>query len=118
MPHHDASTFTINIALNRVGVDYEVSGGHLGPGAGRGEGWLGSTHKVVGQRGPGYAGAREPERKGSRSMGTASWTGWVQSTIWWEGEGFRHNRAAAQEDWDQTAWTWVLPLPSPALCNI
>lgn len=25
MPHHDASTFTINIALNRVGVDYEVS---------------------------------------------------------------------------------------------
>nr|XP_037840962.1 procollagen-lysine,2-oxoglutarate 5-dioxygenase 1 isoform X2 [Chlorocebus sabaeus] len=23
MPHHDASTFTINIALNRVGVDYE-----------------------------------------------------------------------------------------------
>lgn len=26
MPHHDASTFTINIALNRVGIDYEVSG--------------------------------------------------------------------------------------------
>lgn len=25
MPHHDASTFTINIALNRAGVDYEVS---------------------------------------------------------------------------------------------
>lgn len=25
MPHHDASTFTINIALNRVGIDYEVS---------------------------------------------------------------------------------------------
>lgn len=24
-PHHDASTFTINIALNQVGVDYEVS---------------------------------------------------------------------------------------------
>ena len=23
-PHHDASTFTINIALNRRGVDYEV----------------------------------------------------------------------------------------------
>lgn len=32
MPHHDASTFTINIALNRVGVDYEVSrGGPLWP---------------------------------------------------------------------------------------
>lgn len=111
MPHHDASTFTINIALNRAGVDYEVR-------AGQGEGWLGSTHSVVGQRGQGYAGAREPERQGSRSMGTASWKGWVQSTIWWEGEGFRHNRAAAQEDQDQTAWTWVLPLPSPALCNI
>lgn len=26
MPHHDASTFTVNIALNRVGVDYEVRG--------------------------------------------------------------------------------------------
>lgn len=24
-PHHDASTFTINIALNQVGIDYEVS---------------------------------------------------------------------------------------------
>lgn len=31
MPHHDASTFTVNIALNRVGEDYEVSGaGDLG----------------------------------------------------------------------------------------
>lgn len=27
MPHHDASTFTVNIALNRVGQDYEVSQG-------------------------------------------------------------------------------------------
>ncbi|XP_053547507.1 procollagen-lysine,2-oxoglutarate 5-dioxygenase 1 [Bombina bombina] len=26
MPHHDASTFTINIALNSVGVDYEGGG--------------------------------------------------------------------------------------------
>uniref|UniRef100_A0A8D0GZQ9 Procollagen-lysine,2-oxoglutarate 5-dioxygenase 1 n=1 Tax=Sphenodon punctatus TaxID=8508 RepID=A0A8D0GZQ9_SPHPU len=26
MPHHDASTFTINIALNRVGIDYEGVG--------------------------------------------------------------------------------------------
>lgn len=25
-PHHDASTFTINIALNQVGTDYQVSG--------------------------------------------------------------------------------------------
>ncbi len=24
-PHHDASTFTINIALNQVGIDYQVS---------------------------------------------------------------------------------------------
>jgi len=24
LPHHDASTFTINIALNKRGVDYEV----------------------------------------------------------------------------------------------
>lgn len=24
-PHHDASTFTINIALNQVGPDYQVS---------------------------------------------------------------------------------------------
>lgn len=24
-PHHDASTFTVNMALNKVGVDYEVS---------------------------------------------------------------------------------------------
>lgn len=31
MPHHDASTFTINIALNSVGVDYEVSRGRGGP---------------------------------------------------------------------------------------
>ena len=23
-PHHDSSTYTINVALNRVGVDYEV----------------------------------------------------------------------------------------------
>lgn len=23
-PHHDSSTFTVNIALNRVGIDYEV----------------------------------------------------------------------------------------------
>lgn len=30
MPHHDASTFTINIALNRVGIDYEVSVGQCG----------------------------------------------------------------------------------------
>lgn len=30
MPHHDASTFTINIALNRVGIDYEVSVGQWG----------------------------------------------------------------------------------------
>lgn len=39
MPHHDASTFTINIALNRVGVDYEVSRGQPGPGS-RQEGGL------------------------------------------------------------------------------
>ena len=25
-PHHDSSTFTINIALNQVGVDYEGGG--------------------------------------------------------------------------------------------
>ena len=24
-PHHDSSTYTINIALNRAGIDYEVS---------------------------------------------------------------------------------------------
>lgn len=24
-PHHDASTFTVNIALNQVGLDYQVS---------------------------------------------------------------------------------------------
>lgn len=30
MPHHDASTFTVNIALNRVGVDYEVRRGRAG----------------------------------------------------------------------------------------
>lgn len=41
VPHHDASTFTINIALNRVGVDYEVSRGHLGPGVGQGQGLTG-----------------------------------------------------------------------------
>lgn len=23
-PHHDASTFTLNVALNKAGVDYEV----------------------------------------------------------------------------------------------
>ena len=23
-PHHDSSTFTINVALNRPGIDYEV----------------------------------------------------------------------------------------------
>ena len=23
-PHHDSSTYTINVALNRAGVDYEV----------------------------------------------------------------------------------------------
>jgi len=26
-PHHDSSTFTLNVALNHKGVDYEVSGG-------------------------------------------------------------------------------------------
>ena len=25
-PHHDSSTFTINIALNKAGVDYEGGG--------------------------------------------------------------------------------------------
>ena len=25
-PHHDSSTYTVNIALNRVHTDYEVSG--------------------------------------------------------------------------------------------
>jgi hypothetical protein len=25
-PHHDASTFTVNVALNQVGLDYQVSG--------------------------------------------------------------------------------------------
>lgn len=25
-PHHDSSTYTINIALNNVGVDYEGGG--------------------------------------------------------------------------------------------
>lgn len=25
-PHHDTSTYTINIALNRVGIDYEGGG--------------------------------------------------------------------------------------------
>ena len=24
-PHHDSSTYTINIALNRAGIDYQVS---------------------------------------------------------------------------------------------
>ena len=24
-PHHDSSTFTINVALNRPGIDYEVT---------------------------------------------------------------------------------------------
>ena len=24
-PHHDASTYTINIALNRAGIDFEVN---------------------------------------------------------------------------------------------
>lgn len=24
-PHHDASTFTINVALNKIGEDYQVS---------------------------------------------------------------------------------------------
>lgn len=25
-PHHDSSTYTINIALNRAGIDYEGGG--------------------------------------------------------------------------------------------
>ncbi len=24
-PHHDSSTFTVNLALNRAGIDYEVN---------------------------------------------------------------------------------------------
>lgn len=28
-PHHDASTFTINIALNSKGIDYQVNEGEL-----------------------------------------------------------------------------------------
>lgn len=28
-PHHDSSTYTINIALNNVGVDYEGGGCHF-----------------------------------------------------------------------------------------
>lgn len=30
-PHHDSSTFTLNVALNHKGVDYEVSVGSLLP---------------------------------------------------------------------------------------
>lgn len=60
MPHHDASTFTINIALNRVGVDYEVSTGHPGPGS-RQEGGLPGEQLTGRLRlgGPGHAGTRE-----------------------------------------------------------
>lgn len=47
MPHHDASTFTINIALNRVGVDYEVSWAPLAQGAGGRQGWVVSSLQGV-----------------------------------------------------------------------
>lgn len=75
MPHHDASTFTINIALNRVGVDYEVSGGRPDPES-RQEGGL-TGEQLTGwlRLGvPGYASTRElaNERKGARSMAKAS----------------------------------------------
>lgn len=45
MPHHDASTFTVNIALNRVGEDYEVSGAHLGP-----WGWLKGGRRLASEQ--------------------------------------------------------------------
>lgn len=76
MPHHDASTFTINIALNRVGVDYEVSRGHPGPGS-RQEGGLTAEQLTGWLRlgGSGHPSTRElvkPERKGARPMAKAS----------------------------------------------
>lgn len=49
MPHHDASTFTINIALNRVGVDYEV-GGLQGGGGGLGGRAQGSRGRRTGEK--------------------------------------------------------------------
>ena len=30
-PHHDSSTYTINVALNKVGVDYQVRHTELSP---------------------------------------------------------------------------------------
>lgn len=53
MPHHDASTFTVNIALNRVGEDYEVSQGlgaqREGPGEQRVQGLRGKWGQVCGE---------------------------------------------------------------------
>lgn len=57
MPHHDASTFTINIALNRVGVDYEV-GSLQGGGGGLGG-------RAQGTRGP----ENWREKEGLRAIG-------------------------------------------------
>lgn len=65
MPHHDASTFTVNIALNRVGEDYEVSRGQA---TGQSEGWLESIGQVTE--------AEEPARsKGQREGLPGVWRG-------------------------------------------
>lgn len=71
MPHHDASTFTINIALNRVGIDYEVSRDHPGPGCGHEGGPAGSEH-LTGEsrpRGPGYSRTRKLDNQRERVPG-------------------------------------------------
>lgn len=71
MPHHDASTFTINIALNRVGVDYEVSRGHPGPGRGH-EGGLAGGEQLTRwsrPRGPGYSHTRKVDNQRERVLG-------------------------------------------------
>lgn len=71
MPHHDASTFTINIALNRVGVDYEVSRDHPGPGC-RHEGGPAGSEQLTGEsrpRGPGYSRTRKLDNQRERVPG-------------------------------------------------
>lgn len=82
MPHHDASTFTINIALNRVGLDYEVSRAHLGLGGQEGE--------LAGEQLTGAQGTPVPENQRGRCQvyGEGFLKGGFQSTIWWKGEEF------------------------------
>jgi hypothetical protein len=60
------------------------------------------------QRGPRDSRAREPEIKGARCIGRASWKEWTWITVRQEGAlAVAENKL--QKVWYQTAWLSILP---------